>query len=183
MNKNIPNAISVSRMVLCVILLFLPTMDPLFMVLYIVTFATDILDGNLARLTHTTSELGKKLDSIGDLLFFVVMVLKILPWIFEQMEVWQCWATIGCMVVVLSARLISAIRCKRLTGAFTPIHSIPNKIVAFLVFFLPFMFLAIKAWAVLIVALFTTYAMIDEVIKVKRYTDEHRIDMPCATES
>ena len=187
MNKNIPNAISLFRAILCVVMIVLPTdimetMGTTFIILYIVAFVTDIIDGNLARLTNTTSELGTKLDSFADLLFFILMVVKIVPWVFEQMEIWVCWALIICLAVVLIARLLSSLNCRHKTGSFTPIHSIPNKIVSFLVFFFPFLFLVVKEWAILIIAVVAIYAAIDEVIKVSRYANEHTIDKQSASD-
>ena len=45
------------------------------MILYFICGFTDILDGYIARKTKTESNFGTKLDTISDLLFFIVMFI------------------------------------------------------------------------------------------------------------
>lgn len=46
---------------------------------YIICGITDMLDGFIARATHTTSQLGADLDSIADTIFVMVCLVEILP--------------------------------------------------------------------------------------------------------
>ncbi|MFA5047695.1 MAG: CDP-diacylglycerol--glycerol-3-phosphate 3-phosphatidyltransferase [Patescibacteria group bacterium] len=82
MYKQIPNAITVARLVLAVpllILLFLPTpsakVHALTVGLAIFCAVSDKLDGSLARLFHCESDFGKQLDPWAD----KVLVLSFIP--------------------------------------------------------------------------------------------------------
>lgn len=76
MNKThftLPNALSVSRAVLLPLLYYfvLRDMPTAFLISYIIVGSTDFFDGYLARRLNITSELGKTLDSIADIFFYV----------------------------------------------------------------------------------------------------------------
>lgn len=68
--KYIPNALSVLRILLSVYLLFIARQPLLFTVIYLIIGATDVFDGKIARRFHVTSELGSKLDAVGDSMLF-----------------------------------------------------------------------------------------------------------------
>lgn len=51
----------------------------LFFVLYILCGISDVLDGLIARALHTESEIGATLDSVADLIFAIMYIIKILP--------------------------------------------------------------------------------------------------------
>ena len=48
---------------------------------YIYCGISDILDGFIARKTKNESEIGAKLDSVSDIIFVVVAMIKILPFL------------------------------------------------------------------------------------------------------
>ena len=77
--KQIPNLISVLRMVCSVALLFTGGLSPAFYSLYVVCGVSDALDGYIARRTNTVSRLGAALDSVADVLFFGSIVIVFLP--------------------------------------------------------------------------------------------------------
>ena len=60
-------------------LLFCPALSPLFYTLYIVAGLSDILDGWVARRTNTASDFGAKWDTVADLVFVAVCLIKLLP--------------------------------------------------------------------------------------------------------
>ncbi|MCL2106665.1 MAG: CDP-alcohol phosphatidyltransferase family protein [Oscillospiraceae bacterium] len=72
MKQHIPNILSAGRILLSPLLLIPAVVyrPAIYLPLYIIIFSTDILDGKIARRLHLESELGAKLDSIGDFLFF-----------------------------------------------------------------------------------------------------------------
>src|SRR5690349_8920518 len=79
---NIPNALTISRLVAIPILMALllmrfPGHDQVAAALFIVFSLTDTLDGQIARRRGTVSELGKFLDPLADKLF-VLSVLIVL---------------------------------------------------------------------------------------------------------
>jgi hypothetical protein len=70
---NIPNSLSISRIVLLPLLylLVLTDMRKTMLIAYIIIASTDYLDGKFARRFNQSSELGKTLDSVADLLFYL----------------------------------------------------------------------------------------------------------------
>jgi phosphatidylglycerophosphate synthase len=76
MNKThftLPNVLSLSRALLLPLLYYfvLRDMPTAFLISYIIVGSTDFFDGYLARKLNMTSELGKALDSIADVFFYV----------------------------------------------------------------------------------------------------------------
>ena len=51
----------------------------MFYALYTVAGFSDMIDGAVARKTDTVSELGSKLDTIADIVFVAVCLVKLLP--------------------------------------------------------------------------------------------------------
>jgi cardiolipin synthase (CMP-forming) len=66
--RNIPNALSFYRLLMAPVIsvLALAGYERLFVVLIVVSLATDILDGLIARTFHLQTAFGAKLDSIAD---------------------------------------------------------------------------------------------------------------------
>lgn len=77
---NIPNTLSVYRIIAAPGLLLLIIMDEstLFTWLLLISLISDILDGMIARAFQLQSMLGARLDSIGDMSTFVVAIIGIL---------------------------------------------------------------------------------------------------------
>lgn len=69
----IPNALSLSRLVFLPLLYLFILADhlTLFLIGYILIGSTDFFDGLIARRFNMTSEIGKALDSIADLFFYI----------------------------------------------------------------------------------------------------------------
>ena len=135
--KNIPNYITVMRMVGTVALLFTKPLSALFYIVYAITGITDVLDGFIARKFKLTSEIGAKLDSVADLIFYAVMFVMIMPYLWEILPIamWCCVALV--LLFRLSAYVTAAIRFKR----FAATHSLLNKVTGALVFIIPFIIL------------------------------------------
>jgi phosphatidylglycerophosphate synthase len=70
---NIPNALSVTRLVGVPVLVLLVEVEPVawFIALYALLGLTDLLDGRLARAWGQTSEFGSVLDSIADGAYYI----------------------------------------------------------------------------------------------------------------
>ena len=71
--KTIPNYISVGRIILSLTLILIKPLSLAFYVIYIVCGLSDIVDGFIAPNTRTTSILGAKLDSMGDMVMAFVI--------------------------------------------------------------------------------------------------------------
>lgn len=130
----VANCITLLRMVSTVVMAFLAPLTTEFFAVYTFAGITDALDGFIARLTRTMSKFGAKLDSVADLLFYTVMLLKILPSLGEILP-WYIWLAVG---LVLALRLIAYIAAGIKEKQFAAHHTILNKITGFAVFCVPY---------------------------------------------
>lgn len=135
--KNIPNFITVLRILGTVSIIFLNIGSIPFFIVYTLTGATDVLDGLIARLTRSSSNFGAKLDSVADLLFYTVSLIKLLPKLLELLPgyIWVIVAVI--LVLRIAAYIVSGIRFH----CFASNHTILNKATGVFVFAVPYMLL------------------------------------------
>lgn len=131
--KHLANALTVNRMVLSVVLLFLPAFSVGFFILYTLCGLSDMLDGTVARRTGTASEKGARLDSLADLVFVGACLIRILPQI--AMPGWL-WVLIGLIVLIRIGNLICGYTQRR---KLILSHTVANKVTGTLLFLLPFM--------------------------------------------
>ncbi len=94
-----------------------------------------MLDGTIARATNSTSEFGARLDSISDLIFYAVMIVKFFPDSAGSASgvdvvLYRCGTGDPCLLYVTAA-----VRYHR----FASLHTILNKATGFCVFCLPYM--------------------------------------------
>ena len=131
----VPNSITFLRILGTIVLLFIKPLSVLFFVIYAFTGLTDALDGFVARKTGTQSDLGAKLDSVADLLFYTVMMIKILPVLIKEMPklIWLFVALV--LAIRLASYLVAAYKYHR----FSSMHTYLNKLTGAAVFILPFM--------------------------------------------
>lgn len=125
------NIITGARIVLGIALLFVPTLSPSFYVLYLITGLTDIIDGEVARRTHTVSTFGAKLDSAADTLFVVVCLVKLLPTLAVPSWLWQ-WIALIALIKVTNI-LYGYVTHK----SYVALHTVLNKVTGMLLFVLP----------------------------------------------
>jgi len=132
--KSIANYISVSRIFLSIILILLQPLSMIFCVIYAICGLSDILDGYIARKTNTTSKLGEKLDSIGDLIMIFVLMFILLPLInlTVQIIVW--------IVIIIIIRVVSIIVVFVKYKTFGILHTYGNKITGLMLFMFPILF-------------------------------------------
>lgn len=133
--KNIPNIITSLRILGTVCIIFLTPLELPFFIVYTLTGVTDALDGFISRLTHTTSALGAKLDSIADLLFYTVSLVKLFPILFVKLPR-NIWIIVGIILFLrILAYIISAVKFHR----FASLHTVFNKITGVMVFAVPYL--------------------------------------------
>ena len=130
----VPNCITALRIAGTIGLLFTAPLCTTFFVVYTLCGFTDILDGWIARFTHSTSELGARLDSIADILFYAVTIIKLLPTLWKLLPTW-IWYIVG---VILLLRLTSYITVAIKFRRFSAIHTRLNKVSSAAVFLLPY---------------------------------------------
>lgn len=133
--NNIPNYITALRIAGTACMLFLEPLTVAFYVVYTISGISDIVDGYIARKLKITSELGAKLDSIADLLFYAVMLIKIFPILLKKIPV-TLWIVVG---IILGLRActycVVAIKFKR----FASVHTYLNKLTGLVMFLVPYL--------------------------------------------
>lgn len=134
-NINIPNFITSLRLVGTICLLFMTPLSPAFFIVYSITGITDALDGFIARRTSTVSEFGAKLDSIADIIFYFVMIVKILPILCVKLPVQIWYAVTAVLILRIASYIVAAIKYRR----FASLHTLLNKLTGIAIFSVPFM--------------------------------------------
>lgn len=151
------NIITGIRIVNSIVLLFCPVLSPVFFVLYIVAGITDIIDGAVARKTGTVSEFGSRLDTIADIVFVGVCLIKLLPVL--DVPIWlYIWIAVIAFIKVANIA-IGYIRQKELVA----VHSVINKATGGLLFVFPLtlVFVDLK-YSATVVCVVATIAAIHE---------------------
>lgn len=128
--KQIPNAITILRMLLTVALCFLLARPVAFIVVYLLCGATDVLDGWLARRLRVVSPLGAKLDSAADLLFFGASMVA-LAYLLRRTSAGYVGVLLGIVVAVRAANLIIT---RRRFAQWGILHTLGNKLAGLLLF-------------------------------------------------
>jgi CDP-diacylglycerol--glycerol-3-phosphate 3-phosphatidyltransferase len=145
---NVPNAITGFRIVGSAVLLFVPPLSFFFYILYALCGISDAVDGFIARRFKLTGELGAKLDSIADLLFYAVMLTHIIPFLVPRVPhvVWYC---VGALVAL---RLFTYGYATAKYHRFPSLHTYTNKLTGMVLFAVPFLLLFAKATTVSFIA-------------------------------
>lgn len=160
--KNPANCITSLRIVGTVGMLFTVPFSKIFYVLYTFSGITDILDGAVARATGMASSLGAKLDSIADLLFYTVMMVKILPYLWEVLPV-EIWYFVGAIVL---ARVITYSISAKKYKQFASMHTYANKLTGLAVFSIPYyiIFESVALGGSIAVCIIAVLAAIEEML-------------------
>ena len=132
--KHLPNIISVLRLIGAVAMIFTEALGLWFYILYTFCGVSDLVDGWIARMTHNESEFGAKLDSVADLSFNAIMVIKIFPTLIERLP-YGIWIAVG---AILLLRVISYTTFALKHRGFASLHTYLNKLTGFAVFTIPF---------------------------------------------
>lgn len=118
-------------------LVFLRPFSAVFFCVYVLTGLTDALDGFVARITHTQSSFGAKLDSVADLIFYAVIIIKIFPYLLSALPISVWYIVAAALVIRISAYLVAMIKYR----LFASTHTYLNKLTGLSVFLIPFMFI------------------------------------------
>lgn len=113
MKKMIPNLLTISRLLIVPWVLYLGVqkqMLPLVIIAAFVAF-TDFLDGKLARRWGVVSELGAKLDTVGDkcLAFSLLIILVVDNRLFFYVFVLECLIALFNIYVFLRTRIVESL--------------------------------------------------------------------------
>lgn len=162
----IPNCITSLRIIGTILLLFTAPLSAAFFIVYTICGVTDILDGWIARATNSTSALGSRLDSIADLLFYAISIIKLLPTLWRILPFWIWYIVGGIVVLRIASYTTAAIKFRR----FASLHTKLNKITGAAVFLIPYSLLVHQATVYcVIVCVVAAAATIQEfVLHIKR---------------
>jgi len=142
---NIPNALSVFRIIAAPILLALVVLDEQnpFKWLLLASLISDILDGLIARLLKQESQLGARLDSIGDMSTFLVTIFGL----FKFQEAFLSVYKIQIFIVLAFYFLETGLSLLRFR-TFSSFHTYLARITAYLqgIFIMSLFLFGFKAW-------------------------------------
>ena len=148
---------------LSVALLFCPALSPMFYALYIAAGFSDMIDGAVARKTGADSELGSRLDTIADIVFVAVCLIKLLPVL--DVPLWlYIWIAVIAFIKVANIA-VGFVGQKELIS----VHSMMNKLTGGLLFVLPLTLAFIDPrYSGAVVCIVATAAAIQEGYLIKR---------------
>lgn len=133
--RNIPNIITVLRIALSLLLLFVEPLSFLFSIIFITCGLSDLLDGYIARKMSATSKMGSIMDSTSDMIFIMVMLIILLPLIKIKQYI------LLLIVLIAVVRIVSiAIALYKYHTFVAGLHTYANKITGFSLFCFPLLF-------------------------------------------
>lgn len=137
-----------------------------FFIIYVFCGISDMLDGFIARKSKTESKIGAKLDSIADLIFNFVAMIKMLP-VFNLTYVIIIW-----IVLIVFVKLANAICSYIYYKKIVLLHTFLNKITGFVLFIAPFIIIKFNSIIFeIIICSLATFASVQEghYIRTKKY--------------
>lgn len=155
-------------------MIFTTPLSLAFFIVYTFCGLSDLLDGWVARKTNSITEFGSRLDSVADLFFYIVMIIKILHILWKIVPVWF-WYVLGSIVVLrIASYTTAALKFHR----FASLHTKMNKVSGLLVFATPyFLALPFAAAYCCFVVLFGAASTIQEFylhLARKEYHENHK---------
>jgi len=115
-------------------MLVFPVFSVSFWVFYSLAGLSDFLDGIIARILKAESKIGAILDSIADLVFFVIIAFLLLSKV--SLPLWMIISISSIALIRIVAYLIGFIKYK----SFISIHTYLNKLTGLCLFLSPILF-------------------------------------------
>ena len=131
MIKHIANIVTACRILGSILLLFFPAFSVPFYITYLFCGFSDMLDGTIARKTNSISKFGSQLNTVADLFFIMVSIIRLLPAIHIPGWLWL-WASV--IAIIKIGNIIWGCLSKK---QFISLHTTMNKITGLLLFLLP----------------------------------------------
>ena len=180
---NAADTITAVRMAASLILLIFPLRSAWFLAVYTLAGLTGALDGWLARKTGTASAFGARLDSIADLLFYGVLLLRLFPVLRQALPVSVWYVVTAVALVRMVAYAVAAVKYHR----FASLHTWLNKLTGGAIFLLPYI-LAIStgvvySWTVCALACAASLEELAIHLRQKRYCADVKSILQLARES
>lgn len=157
--KNIPNFISISRILISVILFFTLPYSPAFWTIYSACGVSDIIDGYLARKTNYSSRLGAILDSIADIVFVCAAMAVLLPTLSIPVGI-TLW-----IILVAIIKITSLLAGYYKHHTFISLHTYLNKATGFILFCFPYIYNVINTnLAAILACTVATFSAVEELV-------------------
>ena len=157
MAKHIANILTGCRILGSILLLFFPAFSSAFYITYLLCGFSDMIDGTIARKTRSISKFGSQLDTIADLVFVSVSMIRLLPAI--HLPGWL-WIWCGMIAIIKIGSIIWGYVSKK---QFMSLHTIMNKATGLLLFLLPLTISFVKPqYTAIVVCAIATFAAIQE---------------------
>ncbi len=135
--KYIPNSLSIIRIFLSISLIFAIDNIIIFSIVYFLCGLSDVFDGVIARRFKCESNIGAKLDSFADFLFFSVVFFLF----FTSTSVFSNLFLIVIVLIIVIIRFINIIITKIKFKTIGIMHTMMNKVTGILLFaFLPLVY-------------------------------------------
>ena len=162
MAKHIANILTGYRILGSILLLFFPAFSVAFYIIYLFCGFSDMIDGTIARKTNSISKFGSQLDTIADLVFAAVSMIRLLPVI--HLPQWL-WIWCGMIAIIKIGSIIWGYVSKK---QFISMHTIMNKATGLLLFLVPLTisFMELKYTAIVVCPI-ATISAIQEGVSVK----------------
>ncbi len=166
--KQIPNILTISRIIIAVAVMFLEPYSVLFYVLYAFCGVSDTIDGSIARALKVEGRLGETLDTIGDTLLTWTTTHMVAMYA-HTVDGLDCWVgMVIAILVVFASRILGALVTLIRFKKFSMLHTIGNKVGMIIFYLYPFLYIALRnAGAadigLYVICAFCTLAGIEEV--------------------
>ena len=151
------NIITFCRILGSMVMIFFYILSMPFFILYIICGLSDVMDGIIARKTNTASNFGARLDTIADLMFASVLLMKILSSVEVPIWVW-IWT-----IIIAGIKIVNIIIGVVITKKLIVEHTILNKITGVLLFLLPLsLFWIDLRYSAMVICVLATFSAIQE---------------------
>ncbi len=159
--KQLPNILSVSRIFISFVLIFLIHNPIWFVFSYFACGISDVADGYFARRFNATSKFGSFLDSLSDLIFWIIVLY--LAIIYIQFRPYMIYV----IILVCFIRIFTLLLTKFKFNTWSIMHTILNKSTGVLAYlFLPVCFVLsyVPIWIAVLVLAVAIISAIEELI-------------------
>ncbi|MTI71378.1 MAG: CDP-alcohol phosphatidyltransferase family protein [Firmicutes bacterium] len=168
LKKYIPNILSVLRIICSALLILFINNRIGFVFLYLVIGLTDVLDGLIARKFKLESDLGARLDSFADFIFYVILVFIFIKLYFSIITMNFIMVILG----IIFIRLLNLVITKFKYNKFVFVHTIANKISGALLYFLPVIILFKQSNIIILIPMVIAFiAAMEELLITVKYQE------------
>ncbi len=133
--KYAANIITICRIFLSLSLLLFLDNKAIFVSIYLICGISDVLDGMVARRTHTKSQAGARLDSVADMVMFGIITASFIVWIGPELK-----GLLPCIAAIALIRIAGLIIAAYKYRCFAMLHTWGNKASGILVFIAPVLY-------------------------------------------